>query len=117
MNAYSLDLRERIVRACEQECLTRREAAEDFGVSPALVQKLLNQLKDEGSIAPKKRGRGPAPKLDEKNEQRVHRFVQDHSEATLQELCTQLTEGGGPSVSLATMCRALQDLQLPLKKN
>lgn len=116
MKAYSLDLRERIVRACEQECLTRREAAEDFAVSPAFVQKLLQQLQDEGSIAPKKGGRGPAPKLDAKQAQRLRRFVQDHPDATLQELCTQLKEGGGPSISSATMCRALQDLQLPLKK-
>jgi len=56
MNAYSLDLRARLVRACEQECLTCREAAEDFGVRPAFVQQLLQQLQDEGSLAPKKGG-------------------------------------------------------------
>lgn len=33
MEAYSLDLRERVVRACDQRRSTRREIAEWFGVS------------------------------------------------------------------------------------
>jgi transposase len=110
MRAYSLDLRERIVRACDARGFTRAEVAEDFGVSRSFVQKLLQRRRGGDSLAPKSWDRGPAPRLDAKDLQRMRERVQAFPDATLE-------EKGGPGVSLATMCRALQTLELPLKKS
>jgi len=41
MEALSLDLRERILGACDRGDLTREEVAEEFGVSRRFVQKVL----------------------------------------------------------------------------
>src|SRR5439155_21896086 len=43
-------------------------------------------------------------------------MVKDSLDATLEEPCARLQEGGGPLLSLSTLCRALQVLELPLKK-
>jgi transposase len=117
MQAFSLDLRERIIRACQEECWTRQETADFFGVSRSFLQKLLQRHEDGDSIAPRARGKGPAPTLGTKELHRVQRLVRTHSDATLEELCAMLEKSKGPSVSLATMCRALQALGLPPKKS
>jgi transposase len=117
MRAYSLDLRERIVRACDAWGFTRAEVAEDFSVSRSFVQKLLQRHRGGDPLAPKSWDRGPAPRLDEKDCQRLRDRVRACPDATLAELCAWLEEKGGPGVSRATMCRALQALELPLKKS
>jgi transposase len=43
MEAYSLDLRERICAACDEGLETRQEVADRFGVGRWFVQKLLRQ--------------------------------------------------------------------------
>ena len=117
MHAYCLDLRERIIQTCAQAGSTRQEVAEIFGVSRSFVQKLLRRWQEAGSLTPRSGQRGPAPKLDEATCQRLRQRVQDCPDATLQELRTWLKESDGPSVSLATLCRALQTLHLPRKKS
>jgi len=116
MEAYSLDLRERICAACDEGIDTRAEVAERFGVGRWFVQKLLRQRKREGSIAAKRRGRGPAPAIGPRDRQRLAVLVKEQSDATLAELCRALHERGGPLVSVPTMCRTLVALRLPLKK-
>ena len=64
MEAYALDLRERVVAACDEGAMTRGEVAEEFGVGRWFVQKLLRQLRLTGSLAPLSRGRGPDPLLE-----------------------------------------------------
>jgi len=117
MQAFSLDLRERIIRAAEEEGCTRQEIADLFGVSRSFLQKLLRRHEDGDSIVPRARGKGPAPTLGPKELPRVAQLVRAHADATLEELCAWLEERQGPSVSLATMCRALQTLGLSLKKS
>ena len=46
MEAYSLDLRERICAACDDGIETRQEVADRFGVGRWFVQKLLRQRRD-----------------------------------------------------------------------
>ena len=52
MEAYSLDLRERVVRAVDAG-MSRVEAARRFSVSNTLIGKLLRQRRGSGSLAPK----------------------------------------------------------------
>jgi transposase len=117
MQAYSLDLRERIIRAAEEEGGTRQEVADLFGVSRSFLQKLLRRHEDGDSIAPQARGKGPVPTLGQEELHRVAQLVRGHADATLEERCDLLEASQGPSVSLATMCRALQALGLSLKKS
>lgn len=116
MEACSLDLRQRICAACDEGIETRQEVAEQFGVGRWFVQKLLRQRRLEGSIAPKPRGRGPAPAIGLPDQRRVRKLLEAKPDATLAELCRSLHQAGGASVSAATMCRLLKAQRLPLKK-
>ena len=53
---YSLDLRERVVRAVEEEGLSRRQAAARFGVSVSSAIKWVERYRSTGSFAPGKMG-------------------------------------------------------------
>jgi len=57
-----MDLRERVVAACDSGSWKREEIAERFGVSTAWIRRLLQRRRETGNYAPKqtKRGRKPA---------------------------------------------------------
>jgi len=114
MEAYSLDLRERICATCDEGIETRQEVAGRFGVSRSFVQKLLRR-RLSGSIAPGPRGRGPRPVIGHQQRRRLGELVKQKPDATLAELCVKLAEVCGVRVSSPTMCRALQALRLGLK--
>jgi len=116
MEAYSLDLRQRILRTCDESGLTRDEIAGDFGVSRSFLQKLLRRINEGGSIAAKAH-RGGRTSAWRRAEGQVRQLVHLKPDATLVELCQALVASGGPAVRPWTMCRALQALGLPLKKS
>ena len=58
---YSLDLRERVVRAVEQEGLSRRQAAARFGVSYRVAIEWVKRFRQTGSLRPGQMG-GHKPK-------------------------------------------------------
>ncbi len=58
---YSMDLRERVVAAVEEEGLSRRQAAARFGVGISTVITWVRRLRTTGSVAPGKMG-GRKPK-------------------------------------------------------
>lgn len=117
MDAYSLDLRLSIVRACERWPETRAEVAELFGVSRSFLQKLLQRWNAGLGIAPKPHRGGPAPLLDEEARGYLRQVLQKRPDASLAELCQGLRRRQRLSVSPVTVCRALQDLNLPIKKS
>jgi transposase len=114
MEAYSLDLRERICAACDEGIETRQEVAERYGVSRSFVQKLLRR-RLSGSIEPRPRGRGPTPLIGDQDRRRLSELVKQKPDATLAELRVRLAEVGGVGVSAPTLCRALRALRLVLK--
>ncbi|WP_225901193.1 IS630 transposase-related protein [[Leptolyngbya] sp. PCC 7376] len=59
--AYSLDLRQKIVDAYERGGVSQSSLARQFGVAKSFVQKLLDQKRLTGSIAPKKRANKHLP--------------------------------------------------------
>jgi putative transposase len=58
---YSVDLRERVVHAVEEEGLSRRQAAARFGVSDSAAIAWVKRHRETGSLAPGKIG-GRKPK-------------------------------------------------------
>ncbi len=64
MAAYSLDLRERVVAACDEGIDTRAEIAGRSSVSQSWIRRLLQRRRETGSIAPEPRGGGRAPAFD-----------------------------------------------------
>jgi transposase len=117
MEAYSLDLRERLVRACDDRVGTREEVAETFGVSVSFITKLLRRRRDERTIAAKPRAGGGKPSMDGADRGRVRELVAEQPDATLGELCQRLRDRGGAPVKPWTMCRALKALGLVRKKS
>jgi putative transposase len=53
---YSLDLRERVVRAVEEEGLSRRAAATRFGVEASTAINWVRRYRESGSLAPGQMG-------------------------------------------------------------
>ena|SRR5262245_42780158 len=116
MAAYSIDLRQKILRAYERHLGSQRRIADLFGVSLAFVEKVLCQHRTTGDIAPKPHAGGQKPRLDAAAQAVVRRSVDDHPDATLEEWCTRVAAERGVRVSVPTMCRVLQRLGLPRKK-
>jgi transposase len=116
MEAYSLDLRERILRTCDELGLTRQETADEYGVSRSFLQKLLRRANNGISIAPKPHRGGKTPTW-RRAEAQVRELVRLKPDSTLVELCHALAAGGGAALRPWTMCRALAALGLPLKKS
>lgn len=116
MKAYSVDLRERIVKAHLGEKMSIRRVAARFYVSKSLVQKLVKQQKTEGNLQPKPRGKPQFSYLTNA-EAEVRELVEANPDATLRELGELFSQKTGNWVSQTAMCRYLQKLGLPRKKN
>ena len=113
MVAYSEDLRQRVVQACDEGVLTREEIAENFHVSTSWIRRLLQRRRETGSISALPGGRGPQPKLGEAQRERLAQLVKKYPDATLAEL----RKKGRLACSLATIHRALKSLRLTFKKS
>ena len=111
--AYSLDLRERLVRA------------RDAGLAPVAIEQLLGisartqrrwaERARQDSLAP---GRSPgrSPKIAPAQHDALRRQVAAHADATLAEHCARWAAETGVHVSPATMSRTLAAVGLPRKK-
>jgi transposase len=115
--AYSVDLRWRIVRACEQGTGSQREVAELFQVSLATVENLLRRYRRTGDVVPQARLHPGRPvRVDQATRERIRQWVQEQSDLTLIELRERLARATGMQVSSPTMCRILKALGLRRKK-
>jgi transposase len=109
MEAYSMDLRKRVIAACDAGTNTLK-VARTFGVSPAWVRRLKQHRRERGDIVPRKGGGVRPRKIDR---ERLARLVQEQPDATLVELRDRL----GVSVTPWAICKALQELKLSYKKS
>ncbi|MBA3712748.1 MAG: transposase [Pyrinomonadaceae bacterium] len=117
MIQYSDDLRERIILFFENHPdYTQQEIADEFGASRSFVEKLLQRWRATGSAAALPRG-GGQQRLLATHEQKLRELVAAQPDATLVELREKIASATKLSVSAATMCRALQRLDLKRKKS
>jgi len=117
MKPYSLDLREKLLRAYDEHCGSQRALAALFGVSRAFVEKLVWRRRGTGQIAPQSHAGGRKPSCDPEALAGVRQELQEHTDATLAEWCERLGQRRGLWVSLSTMSRLLTRLGLPRKKS
>jgi transposase len=111
MDAYSLDLRKRVLAACDAGHGTK-EVAKVFDVSPSWVRRLKQRRRELGTIAPLPCRAGRKPKFSEADLRRLRDLVEQQPDATLKELQSRL----GMDVTTASICRRLQELRLSFKK-
>ena len=113
MRPYSMDLRKRVVAACDRHDGKREDLGKRFGVSTAWIRRLLQRRRETGSIAPFPQNPGRKPALDDRKMERLRRIVGRQPDATLRELKERL----GVKLSDGALIRALDRLRLTLKKN
>ena len=116
MEAYSQDLRDRIIDALKTETASREEVAQTFGVSRSFVQKLWRRWRETGSSAALAHAGGRRRAL-ANDARRIRREITRQPDVTLAELCERVERAGGASASPSMMCRELRRLRLPRKKS
>jgi len=114
MNAYSEDLRKKIVEALGRGT-TKSEAARMFGVSRSSVRRYAKLAQEGRPLAPKKRP-GLKPKLDEAARRLLEEELEERPAATLRQRREFLRVVAGLSVSESTVSRALGRLGWSRKK-
>ena len=114
MAPYPTELRTRVVAAVEQGDLTIGEIAGVFNVGVTFIKEMLRLYRAGEDLAPRQGG-GSAPKLTDPDRALLRDTVALAPDVTLAECQTVLREHGRRRVSVPTICRALQQLELPRK--
>ncbi len=114
MNAYSVDLRKRIVEAVEGG-MTRAQAVETFRVSLATIKRYLKLRQEGGKLDPKP-SPGRTPKITPVQYPQLEEQLREHDTATLEDHIRMWQEKGGTSMSLPAMSRAIRRVGWTRKK-
>ena len=115
MDAYSEDLRQKIVEALEPRRMNKSEAARAFGVSLSSVKRYAKAVREGRSLSPGK-APGKRPKLDEKARRLLEANVEERPFAKLSDRQEYLERVAGVRVSESTLSRALRQMGFGRKK-
>ena len=116
MEAYSMDLRKRVLAACDAGEKTK-QVAKKFSVSPAWVRRLKQRRRQDGSIAPRPIVGHSKPKLDEAARSRLLQWVKDKPDSTLEELRHQIDQELNIRISIGALWETLRRMKLSFKKS
>lgn len=111
MEAYSLDLRKRILEDCDTGMATK-DAAAKYRVSASWVRRLRQRRRELNEIAPRSSRPKSAKKTLAEHGELLRKLVREDADATLEELRAKLPV----AVSVPTLWRALHELKLSFKK-
>jgi transposase len=114
MQAYSLDLRQRVIDAC-QSGQSEKEVAARFALSLASVQRYKRLHRATGSLA-QKPWPGRAPKVKPQQHDALRALVAKKTDWTLVSLCDAWKEATGVQVARDVMGRTLSRLGITHKK-
>jgi transposase len=114
MQAYSLDLRQRVIDAC-QSGQSEREVAARFALSLSSVQRYKRALRATGNLAPQP-WPGRAPKINKEHKEQLHALVASKTDWTLRSLCDAWKERYGTEVAVDVMGRTLSRFGITHKK-
>jgi transposase len=115
MNAYSEDLRKKIVEALNRGT-GKSEAARSFGVSLSSVKRYATMAQEGKPLAPKKRP-GSRPKMDESARRLLESDMEKRPAATLPQRREYLRKVAGLKVSESTVSRMLRRMGWSRKKD
>jgi transposase len=115
MDAYSVDLRRKIVEALQQRRMNKSEAARAFGVSLSSVKRYAKAAREGRSLSPGK-APGKRPKLDEKARRLLEANVEERPFAKLKDRREYLRRVTGVSVSDSTLSRVIRKMGFGRKK-
>ena len=116
MKPYSKDFRTKIIETKQKTNESLQQIANRFGVSYSFVNRLLKRYEAVASVEPKPHGGGKLPKINSQQIDILKQLVEEDNDATLQQLSIRLNEKTGIKVSIPTICRLLQRLDLTRKK-
>lgn len=109
---YSLDLRERVIAACEAGDRTRAEVAQQFQLSESTLYDWLQRHRKGQSVAALPHAGGTVSALDE---QLLRELVEARNDATLEEYAQAYEARTGRRYSISKLSRALKGLKLSRK--
>jgi transposase len=115
MNAYSQDLRAKVLRAVDQG-QSRQAIVAMFGVSLATVKRYLKQGRETGHVLPKPIPGRPSKKYGPLQAGLVSQ-LQAHPDGTLEEHCRLWEQAQGMVVSPTSMSRVIRRLGWTRKKS
>ena len=116
MNAYSLDLRLKVLNAVDRG-IPRREVVRTFGVSMPTIERYLRRRRWSGDLTPRPSpGRTPSICATSEERRALWEQLEENDEATLERHCELWEERGGARVSVSTMSRAVRKLGWTFKK-
>ncbi len=115
MEAYSEDLRKKIVDAVERRGMGQSEAARTFDVSLSSVKRYVRTFRQGRSLLPGK-APGRRPKVDERARKLLEEDLKERPFATLQQRCDYLRAVAGLQVSRSVVCRAIKRMDSTRKK-
>jgi putative transposase len=113
---YSIDLRERVVRAVEEEGASRRQAAERFGVAASTAVNWLRRYRATGSAAPGQMGGHKPRKIAGAHRDWLLERCRQDQGFTLMGLVRELRDRG-LKVDYRTVWAFVHEEQLSFKKN
>jgi transposase len=109
MASYSMDLRLRVLKDCDEGMPTKR-VAEKYRVSPAWVRRLKQRRRENGETAP--RPPGHRPRIRTAYVEPIRLLIEAQPDLTLAEIKAKLEL----ALSLTTIWRVVRSLGLTLKK-
>lgn len=112
----STDLRRRLVSAVEGG-MTRRAAAERFGVAPSTAIKWVQQWRRAGHVDPRPQGGDKRSHRIEAHAEEILALVDERPDLTLAEIAAHLERAHGLRVALSTVWRFFERHAVTLKKN
>jgi transposase len=115
MNAYSVDLREKIVAAVGRG-MSKAQAARTFGVGATSVKRYVKLAEEGKSLRPGK-APGKKSKLDESGIDLLEEDLRARPAVTYEKRADLLYELLGVRVSKATICRRIKRLGYTRKKD
>lgn len=112
--SYSKDLRERVIAACDEGRMKRREIAELYDVGESTIYEWLKLRQTTNSLSPKPHTGGRRSEL---NPAVLDELVEAENDRTLTEYAAAYAGRTGRLYSISHLCRGLKRARLRRKKN
>ncbi len=114
--AFSQDIRERVIRAREDQGSARQDVAEDLQVSVWYVDSVMKRRRTTGETTAKARSGGRQRVL-AAHQEWIRAEVERQPDVTLDELCERLNRDRQVKSEASMMCRELARMRLVRKKS